>query len=149
MDNAKLDGSIDGGSGNNSLDLSAYTADLQIALTALGEAVGFKGILQGLNSEGNFENLLNCFDNITVLLSGQGTDSLRGLDAETAQDGKASFILDTNPLYLTGGHVLTFSGIEILVGGSADDRFEIHGEQAYDLYGGAGNDSFVFWIMQN
>ncbi|NLO98664.1 MAG: hypothetical protein GX091_11480, partial [Peptococcaceae bacterium] len=144
LDNAKLKGSIDGESGNNTLDLGAYTANLQITLTGLGETVGFRGILEVLDSEGNPVNLLNSFDNIGTLKGGQGTDSLRGLDAGAAQDGKASFILDNNARYLSGSRTLYFSGFETLIGGSADDRFEIHGEQNYNLYGGAGDDRFVF-----
>ncbi|HHV65998.1 MAG TPA: hypothetical protein GXX46_13195, partial [Peptococcaceae bacterium] len=138
LDKAKLNSTIDGGSGDNTLDLREYTANLQISLTALGETVGFKGTLEVLTSEDNLENLLSGFNNITVLLSGQGTDTLRGLNAE------ASFILDNNARYLSGGRTLYFSAIETLRGGSGNDRFEIHGEQQYDLYGGAGNDIFIF-----
>lgn len=143
-DGAKLNGELDGQGGADTVDFGAYLKAIDIILSSLGES-GFNGIINEF-ALGSETGLLVKFANIDNLIGSSSTDKdrLTGLDAEVAQDGKATFVLDTNPRYLTGSYVLAYSGIETLVGGSTDDRFEIHGERAFDLYGGAGNDTFVF-----
>ena len=44
----------------------------------------------------------------------------------------------------SGANAVTFSGIEAVHGGQADDIFYIDGTQAYDLYGNDGDDQFIF-----
>ncbi|MDD4402056.1 MAG: S-layer homology domain-containing protein [Desulfitobacteriaceae bacterium] len=132
-DNAKLTGIIDGESGSNSLDFSAYSSALTIELDGLGSVAGFRGVVNHL-----LDSFSNSFTNITSVKGGSNTDTFKGLDAE------AAFILDGNDRYISGGRTLSFSGVEILKGGKVADRFEIRGERTYNLLGGEGNDTFKF-----
>ncbi|GAB1476510.1 hypothetical protein MASR2M70_13440 [Bacillota bacterium] len=118
-----------GGGGSNTLDLSNYTGALTVQLTGLGTAAGFKGTV---------DCLTGFFTDIMAITAGSGSDTFKGLDADSV------YVLDGNDRYTSGGRILNFGGFEILKGGSAADRFEIAGQRNYDLYGGAGNDSFVF-----
>jgi Ca2+-binding RTX toxin-like protein len=53
----------------------------------------------------------------------------------------AEFQIGADLQYLSAGHLLHLSGFEKLNGGTDSDTFIISGTRAYDLHGGAGNDS--------
>jgi Ca2+-binding RTX toxin-like protein len=134
LDNAKLDGSIDGKAGQDTLDFSAYETARNIVLTVVEED-GFSGSEAALT--GGFTNIDN------IIGSSAGGDRLTGINAPSI------FRLGTGqdtaiPEYESGGKILTFSGIENLYGGSGDDIFEIRGKQTYNLFGGAGDNTFKF-----
>ena len=62
----------------------------------------------------------------------------------TGRDVPTTWNINGANTYSNGANTLSFSGVEILVGGSAADTFIITGAQAFSLHGGAGNDSFLF-----
>lgn len=135
-DNVTIGGRIDGrGGGNDDIDFSAYTTAKEIILAGIDSGSGFTGTLSGLAA--GFENING------VIGTGLG-DTLHGLNAS------ATFVLggpgagSYEAAYQSGGSVLGFSGFAVLVGGSRDDVFEIYGKQTYNLFGGAGDDTFLF-----
>jgi putative cell wall-binding protein/Ca2+-binding RTX toxin-like protein len=134
LNNARLQGSLDGGAGQDTLDFSLYETARNIILTAVGED-GFSGKEAALT--GGFANI----DNLIGSLA--DNDRLTGLNDSgifrlgTEQDENVA-------QYENGGKILTFSGIENLYGGNGDDLFEIRGQHSYNLYGGAGDDTFKF-----
>jgi Ca2+-binding RTX toxin-like protein len=132
-DGVILSGLLDGQAGSNTLDWSQYSTARNVTLSGLGGLEGFNGLEA---------SLLQGFANISILLGSQATgtsDTLIGLNTASA------FILDDAPHYQNSGRTLYFSAFETLKGGSGNDSFEIHGQQTYDLYGGNGDDTFIFY----
>jgi len=114
-DGATLSGMIDGRTGVDRLDLSAYTSALTTRLTGLGSIDGVAGTI---------DTVLSSFDNINALTTGSGNDTLIGLDTD------ATWIINPNPtdnVYASGGISLDFYGVENLTGGSATDTFKLVG----------------------
>ncbi|MBC8503428.1 MAG: M10 family metallopeptidase C-terminal domain-containing protein, partial [Chloroflexi bacterium] len=112
---AALSGMIDGRTGVDRLDLSAYTSALTTRLTGLGSIDGVAGTI---------DTVLSSFDNINALTTGSGNDTLIGLDTD------ATWIINPNPtdnVYASGGISLDFYGVENLTGGSATDTFKLVG----------------------
>lgn len=141
-DGVTLSGKIDGRGGSNTLDFSAYRTGRDITLTGLGTESGFNG---------TEESLTKGFYNISILVGSKAEDTvdrLRGVNADATFVLDASFVGQDiwNKYFLNQDSLrkLLFTDFEILHGGSKDDTFIIEGEQRYDLYGEAGNDTFVF-----
>jgi Ca2+-binding RTX toxin-like protein len=105
-------GNIDGGSGNNILDYSAYTTSRNFYLTALGSITGFNGREQSIAGE---------FWNITNIIGGEATDSLSGLNEANTWEVSG----ENSGSYRTSNRILTFSGIDTLNGGAFNDHFVI------------------------
>ena len=123
-------GSIDGGAGSDTLNFAAYTTARSVLLTGLGSTDGF---------DGSEASLTGGFANIDAYIGSSAlTDTLTGRDVPTTWN------INGANTYSNGANTLSFSGVEILVGGSAADTFIITGAQAFSLHGGAGNDSFLF-----
>ena len=130
---AALTGSIDGIGGVNTLDLSAYTSDLIVALSS-----GATGGVSGITS-GSPDPISGSFANIGTLLGSTASNSLIGDNsartwnlngAETYGDGSNTF--------------LSFTGFNSLTGGSGDDTFNILANTTADLQAGAGTNDFIF-----
>ncbi len=97
-DGASLTGTLDGAAGANALDTSAQTTDatMDLANATVTPAAGFA--------------------NLVAWQAGTGSDTLIGDDTDRTWDLTAD----------GGGEIvgrLTFTGVESLTGGSADDRF--------------------------
>lgn len=125
-------GSIDGSSGSDAVNFSAYTTGVSAVLTNQGASNGFDGTVGAITGG---------FDNINSLTGGSGTDDLTGDDA-------ASTWTIPNDSYNDGSVTLTFTAFEIRTGGSANDAFTVQTDQlgsgiAHTLNGGTGNDTFT------
>jgi len=126
--NASVAGKVDGRGGSDTLNLSAFTSVRHVTLTNVGSVDGFAGV----------EAAMGSFDNMDVLVA----SPLNG-DSLTGRNAAAAFTLDTVNRY-DSVNTLTFSGFEILNGGSDSDTFAVRHFTAATLNGGAGADSFVF-----
>lgn len=119
--------SLDGGAGNDTVDLSATTSnntiDLQLGLM-FGTQIGLSKLASIENATGGSGNdAIIGNHQANILIGGDGNDLLRG--------GKGNDVL-------VGG-----AGRDTLDGGAGDDI--LHGQGDGDrLYGGAGADVFVF-----
>ena len=131
-DNATLTGTIDGQSGNNTLDYSDYTTSRNIYLTDLGSAAGFNG------SE---ESITGTFINISGMIGGIETDVLSGINRPGVWT-----ISSTGGTYVSMGRSLTFSGVESFSGSGFDDRFIIKNDANLtgSIDGRSGNDTIDF-----
>ncbi|MBI4788773.1 MAG: M10 family metallopeptidase C-terminal domain-containing protein, partial [Chloroflexi bacterium] len=98
---------IVGGTNTNTLDLSAFATARNIALTALGTLGGFKGTVNGLGGT---------FDNINAILGGTATDALNGLNSSANWN-----VTGATTAQYVNTYTLDLTGIENLVGGSAND----------------------------
>ena len=130
---ATLTGVIDGGTGNDTLNFTAYTTGQNVTLTALSASDGSNGTVAIITGE--FRNM------DSVLGSSAGGDSLTGLNSDSTWQ-----VNGASSSYTSGGHTLAFDGFEVLQGGSAADTFTISSILPYPhtLLGGAGDDRFVF-----
>ncbi|ESA36996.1 hemagglutination activity domain protein [Leptolyngbya sp. Heron Island J] len=115
---AVINGSLDGGTGNNTLDYSAYITDITIDL-ATGSAPGTGGI-----------------SNIHHVIAGSGANTLQGTaanDVVTLTDVGAGILNGT-----------AFEGFETILPGDGDDRFIVNGGTWTNLDGGAGTDTLDY-----
>ena len=131
-DGAAFTGTLNGGSGSGTLDLSAYTSGREVTLTALGTVGGFRGTLDVLTGS---------FDNLDLLVgSGAGGDRLTGMDATATWNIAATYT------YVSGGRTLVFSQVEILRGGSGADTFTFANAASIAslLDGSGGTDTLNF-----
>ncbi|MBC1325340.1 hypothetical protein, partial [Trichormus variabilis] len=122
-----LSGTIDGGTGIDTLNYSADTTAQQVTLTGLGSSDGFAGT----------SNLTQQFTNIDNVIGGSGNNTLTGLNAS------ATWEIDGTNRYISTNN-LSFTGFSNLTGGSNADTFIITGNQTADLRGQAGADRFQF-----
>ena len=125
---------IDGGTGDDTIDLTLYATARTVALT--GSATdGFNGT----------EAAVGTFAGITTvnLKDGVSGNTLSGLNNDSA------WKLDATPTYTTSSRVLNFSGVGAIAGGSATDIFNVgDGGAMLDINGGAGNDELVIADQQ-
>ncbi|HKI37673.1 MAG TPA: calcium-binding protein, partial [Gemmataceae bacterium] len=125
-----LTGSIIGGSGTDTLDLSAYTSAVSVTLTGSG-STGFTGTSTGVSAG---------FSGIDVIQAGSGANTLTGENvASTWALAGTKTYTDAN------AHSLTFSGFTTLQGGAAANTFNVTANTTASLKGGAGNDTFAMY----
>ncbi len=137
-DGAIFDGSIDGGTGGDTLDLSAYSTAVTVTLTS-GAAAGVGGMTAGTP-----DPITGSFANIATIKAhaGQG-NSLVGENAARTWD------LNTTQTYGDGTTTfLTFSGFGSLTGGGGANTFNIIVNTTANLNGGPGNNN-VFDFQGN
>ncbi len=121
-------GSINGGTGSDTLDLSGSNSSFSVTLTS-ADANGFAGTASAIS--GGFEG-------IDILIGGTGSDTLTGANAASTWE------VDGSNRYLLGARALPFSNFETLRGGSNADMFQVRGSQRVNLAGGDGADQFIF-----
>jgi len=128
-------GTIDGGAGADTLDLS-NGASATVVLTSVGPtADGVMGTAAGSALTGTFQNM-----NAIVGSAAGTTDSLTGTNAAAVftQTG-------TNGTYadVATGLAAAYSNFESLTGGAGNDTFNLRSTAAaFAVAGGAGNDTF-------
>ena len=106
-----LTGTIDGGTGSDTLSYAAYKSAVAVVLSGSSATTGFSSS----NATG-----LTGFAGIDVLTGGQAaTDTLTGENKVSTWD------IGTTQDYRDGTATLTFSAFEHLQGGSAADTFNI------------------------
>ena len=134
LSNGATIGRIDGQSGSDTIDLTAYTTARNVTLT--GSATnGFNGTEAAV---GTFAGIATI--NLNVGVSG---NSLTGLNNDSVWD------LDATPTYTSSSRVLNFSGAGAIAGGSGRDVFNVGaGGVAVDVNGGAGDDRLVLADQQ-
>lgn len=116
-----LNGTFDGQDGTDHLNLSSYTVDLDVTLSALGGTDGF---------DGTEANKSVTFANIDEITGGSGTNSLTGIN------GDATWTLTGANTYQSI-NALDFSSFINLTGGSAADIFNVTPDtEAYTIAGG-------------
>ncbi|MGE3820255.1 MAG: beta strand repeat-containing protein, partial [Isosphaeraceae bacterium] len=128
-DGASLAGPIDGGTGVDTLDLSASVTPRNVVLNALGATDGFAG---------TEASIAGGFTHVDAILGGQSlNDRLTGMNAS------ASWDLAVIALYSSGGRSLSASGFDSFTGGSSDDVFRIANGTTVQgaIDGGAGSDT--------
>ncbi len=126
-DTALLTGSIEGGSGSDTLSASGVTTGVAFTLSNAGATDGFDGDAGGLLAD---------FANVNTLMGGSGADSLTGLDADSTwalSSGVSS--------YSTGGVTLASTGIENYVGQDMDDTFSVVGSVVASISSAGGDDT--------
>ncbi|MHC4877918.1 MAG: beta strand repeat-containing protein [Planctomycetota bacterium] len=134
--NAVLTGSFDGGTGTNTFTLNGfgvtagYSSDQTVTLTT-NSANGFSGTTAAVTGG---------FAGVDSVEGGAGSDTLVGLDRSSiwSLDGTDQYVDDTT------GRTLDFSLFENLQGGSASDTFDMAVMQTQNLFGGSGDDEFLF-----
>ncbi|MFH2102443.1 MAG: M10 family metallopeptidase C-terminal domain-containing protein [Chloroflexota bacterium] len=124
-DGAALAGGLDGRTGADTIDWSAYSTPRNVTLDSPGPLDGFAGS----------EASSGAFTNINILL-GTGADTLTGAALD------ALWTLDAATSYQVGGVSLDFSGFAQLNGGGGHDIFEFWNTVLFDgsLNGGSGAD---------
>ncbi len=127
---AVFTGSIITNSGIDTLDLSKYTTAVDIELTGVGTNEGFKGYEH---------NIIGYFDNVENVVGSQSSgDILRGLN----EPATWNLLTSTSGNYLSLDRTLGFSSIELLKGGSDQDKFVFADGVTFSgsIDGGAGKD---------
>ncbi len=131
---AALAGSLDGQAGVDTLDFSAATTARNFVLTGLGSVDGFTGMATGIGGG---------FNNINALRGGSGSDSLSGMNTDSAFTING---ISNSYREIASGRSLGLSSIENLTGGSANDIFYMVGTASLAGYinGGAGTDTLDY-----
>lgn len=134
-DGVTYTGLFDGGAGSNLIDWSAFTTPIDVVLTNAGLLAGFDGYAT---------NLPGGFRNIDRMLGGSAGDSIKGINTagnfSLGEDGNVAY----DARYSSSGKELFLTDFETYIGGTGSDTFVIYGDQTGNLYGSAGNDSFIF-----
>ena len=137
-DNATLPGTINGLTGDDTLDYSAYLTGREVLLTSFGDQTGFNG--EELSLGIGFENIEDIIGSASV------DDSITGMDAIATFTINADINLYTSKNTLTTiDHNLTFTDFEYVQGGGLEDTFNFvaTNPEVLEYLGGAGNDFFV------
>ena len=125
-DGVVVTGSIDGNFGSDTLNLSAYTTPRTVVINATSTANGFAG---------TEASIANGFADIDVLsLPAAAGDSLQGADFANAWSITAG---DAGSL-TENANVLTFSGVNSLIGGTNTDGFTLAGGTLSGSIAGGG-----------
>jgi hypothetical protein len=119
---------IDGGAGEDELDLEDAAVSVTVTLTALGSLDGFAGNATTVTG----------FDNIDEVAGGAGTDTLV---ASIAAGGTFAIGANGDGTY-TSTNTLTFDDFQNLTGGAGDDTFDVNAPHTGNLNGVGGNDTF-------
>ncbi len=133
LDNGVITGSVNGGSGTDSLTFAGASVSQAFALTATGSLDGFNGTVA--SSLGG--TTVGSFTNINALVGSPDVeDSILGLTATATwtSSGASVNYLATRTINLTS--------FEVLLGGGLADTFTISGTtDIHTIDGGAGNDT--------
>ncbi|MBI1311532.1 hypothetical protein GC176_09510 [bacterium] len=123
---AMLTGSIEGGSGNDTLSVSGVTTGVGFTLSGVGTTDGFNGDAGGLLAD---------FSNVNTLMGGAGSDSLTGLNAAS------TWSIAAVSSYTSGGVTLAATGLESYIGQNMVDTFNVVGSVTANISAGGGNDT--------
>jgi Ca2+-binding RTX toxin-like protein len=115
-DGVTFGGKLNGGAGNDSLDLSLYTTALTASLSGISSPTGLAGIVTD-----SLSNLVADFAGIETLRSGSASDTLVGADLIAVWE-----IYPASLTYTVGSHTLSAFGFEDLLGGAQADTFHIN-----------------------
>nr|MBC8507270.1 hypothetical protein [Chloroflexota bacterium] len=121
---------LDGGQGTDAADFSAQPGAITVLITGLGTNDGFAGSIDTKD-----------FDNLDILIaSDTAGDSLTGRPAH------ASWNLDADYQYVSGGRTFEYSNFETLTGGTDVDVFNFVGSVVFDgdISGGDGADTLDY-----
>jgi len=123
-DQAVVAGTIDGGNGQNHLDMSAYTTDVVVDLQAASTTVVNGGLDAGVSNIGEYS-------------AGSGSDTL------SAQNVLNEWIIDNNNAGSINSNAVLFSGFENLQGSNNVDNFVVTASGSVDgvISGGANDDT--------
>ena len=111
---ALLTGSLDGGTGANSLSYAGFGQAVPVQLTG-SDANGFTGT-QAASIGGTFQH-------ISTLIGSSGANQLTGENVNSTWD------LNAASTYFDGANTLNFSSFEMIQGGSGDDTFNVLPQQ--------------------
>jgi len=125
-----LTGSVVGGDGSDTLTYAGRSAAVGVTLSG-SDAAGHAGSGAGVTGT---------FAGIDSLTGGGGSDTLTGVDVDSA------WALGAEKTYNGGGLDLGFAGFEALQGGSGADAFTVTANVTNSLNGGAGADAFLFGV---
>ncbi|MBC8509085.1 MAG: tandem-95 repeat protein, partial [Chloroflexi bacterium] len=149
---ASIAGSIDGGTGSDTLDYSGYTTARDVQLIGLGSQDGYLGTemsyVDGIIVIQPHPTIGLQFDNVDFIIgSAAALDSLSGMDADATFTINAvdnTYHVDAASALL---HTFTFSNFEYVHGGGLVDTFEFRAQnvQVKEFLGGAGNDIFTLF----
>ncbi len=121
-----LTGSIDGTSGNDTLNLATANASVTLnGSDANGLAAG-AGAVTGVSGGFSHVDTLNATGGGIETLTGNNNTTAWDVDAGTLNDGTAT---------------LTYTGFDSLVGGTAADTFSLSANATANIAGGAGDDT--------
>ena len=152
LDQATLDGTLDGGGGTNTLDYSAYTTPVTVDLsifeaTGVTSMIGIQNVIGGsANDEltgNNGDNMLNGMGGDDILSGGLGDDIYQFFDtfgsdiiieSEAIEEDTIDMAAVTEAIIFdlpnaqveAGANTITFDNtqIENFIGGSNDDTFK-------------------------
>jgi hypothetical protein len=124
LNGASVSGTIFGGGGNNTLDLSAFTTGLTftIASANAGNIPGvttFTSVQNLIGGSGDDQFVFSAGARLDGLADGRGGNNTLDLRAATA--GQTFNIMGSNAGNIVG--VASFTSVQSLIGGSGDDQF--------------------------
>ena len=127
-----FNGTLDGGAGNDTLDYSGYATGRSITLTGTGLIDGFNGSETSISAG---------FLNMDTLIGSSAGDTLIGLDSNSSWT-----LAQAGSSYSNGGHILNFSALETLTGGSGNDTFALLGSMIFNgiINGGDGSNTLDY-----
>ena len=128
---ATFAGTLNGGAGHDSFDLSGLAVDTSTVLSGKGTLDGFSGTSSAFAGS---------FNNMDEVLAGSGAaDSLSGLNENATWHLGSTYQYEST-------HTLDFSGFESLLGGRAVDVFSIEGTGSFagTVDGGLGSDRISY-----
>lgn len=130
---ASVLGNIDGGAstGNDTLNYSGYSSAVAVALSGTGGYDGFNGSSTAVGGT---------FSNIDTLTGSTATDSLTGINAAATWAVNNG---SSNGGTYTSIKVLTYTGVENLIGNAAVDTFNVTANHTGSLYGMGNADVFT------
>ena len=128
-----FEGAVNGGTGTDTLDYSAYTGAVTVSLTLTPVCTlgGFSGTSTGY---------LSGFSEIDHLIGGSGLDSLHGTDSG------GTFEFSSEDSYSETGQRITFAAFDLLNGGSGADTFSFVNGHGFSgsLDGETGDDTLTY-----
>jgi hypothetical protein len=128
LNTAVVNGTIDGGTGTDTLSYAGYTNPVNVTPNGAGADGYFSTTSPGVSA----------FNNIDAVIGSAGADTLTG------ENVASTWTLDATQTYFDGnsfGKTLTFSGFETLQGGTSVDTFNVSSlTSAITINGGDGSD---------